>query len=808
MKKILELLCVISISASTFSVASCSFINTEKQSIKNKVENLMNISSVLLRGTMIQKSNEGNKELSSYDSNFLNTIVGNTKAIDTIKGFDTDRETSINDLHSTYFDMQDLSRDAINSKNNNFLSNNVKSPSGPLDQYGDTLVLIISILKANGGIHPSLSGIIEGILPQINIGDEKLANNLTSNKLKPISNFLEQTGPELTKLIGFLQESKILNSVLKNFFNSEFINAIKDKDISSTSSWIDETVKNIDFKGLLNSLDNFINSSLTIDKKAEELTGQMIINASLNRISNIFARASQQLDKVIGNENLYEPLGSKFDTNLGEIIAKFLEKIGSKDETFDFSKFLTLIISEPENIVDFIFFISGILKYISSIDFSQYNPKDDKNLFSSEKSNNDFLEELNNKNLKENPFSSKTLFKNLIEITDTNKDPFGKQTQKLFYMLFNSGKSPTNIDKNITLINLFVKLKSGSNNLKNNYSSLLYGLGNGIAVWQEWNYKNFGPDSVGNLFRWVIGDGLGHNSDFSGLNKVLDILGDLGIKIDLRVSEETTDQLKHLFNSIWDENSTLFKDLLGLETNLYSIFSIKISSNGTISEILRLIYNSIEGETINQGQKLKEGISIVAKNLISEEFTLWYKNKGKLEQFKDFSYENKGNYNALQVLILASKRSGLILSTNNQEPNNLNIKGNKAIMAALGTLYDNNGNQINNNFKEESLLAGVEKIFDDEIVKNVLDDIANGFIEIKNLNSKIIKEVYLPLIKSENFKTKLISKENIDKKNKIQQIKYITTYKDPFLGKEFRYQVILTLALNDQSWKVEKIKLI
>ncbi|WP_338985517.1 lipoprotein [Spiroplasma endosymbiont of Diplazon laetatorius] len=806
MKKLLTFLGAVSLTASTFSVASCSMVNYKSQSIKNKVKNLIDISSALLRGTMIQNASQGKDKTLAYDSNFLNNLIGNSKASDIIPKFKTDKHSTLNQLKETYFEDQNLNRESINQMNNNFLTNEVKAPVSSIDSFSSTFVLLVSALKTNGGLHPSISGLIEGLLPSLNLSDD-LTQSLDSKKIAPFIKLIDKISDPLSKTLVFLQESNSFYSLLKNLFNSEFENAIKEKNTSEITKWIGNFLKEFKANGMEQVFDLLINSVLTLDKPAQELTGQSILNASLKRVNNIFARSSGQNDKIIDNNSLYTGLSRNFDKDLGDIIGVFLQKFGTNFNDLNFTAILTSIISEPENIVDILFVISSLLKYMSSVDFTDFSPKNDDNLFSDQKDNNAFIEELNKKSMQENPFSTKILLKNLIAITNTTTNYNGKQAQKLFYLLFNSGKKPTNIDEKINAFSLFTKLSSSViGNEKNNYSSLVYGIGKGVAIWQKWSVaKVIGPDQVGNLFRWVITDGLGNNSDFSGLNKVLEILSGF-IEIDLKVSDNTTFQLKKLFNAIWDKDSTLFKDLFGLQTSLYSLFNTEIGEKTKISDILDLIYNSISGAVCQKGDKLKNGISIISSEIDNINYTLWYQSKGKLVQFKEGSTNEKGTYNALQAFIVSSKRRGLIISKDQNKPENLNIKGTKAAMYALGTDYDSNGNQNMNKFREVSFLAGFEEIIDDSIIWNSFDDISRGFNDIKKINDEVINKVYKPLIQDKNFKTKLITQDNIDKPNDRQSITYKTVYTNPFSNEKFTYEINIVLEVNESSWKVNSIK--
>ncbi|WP_339021568.1 hypothetical protein [Spiroplasma endosymbiont of Atherix ibis] len=812
MKKLLSIISAFALISSTFTVASCSLVNYKAQSIKNKINNLVEISSTLLRGTMVQNASQNqnaNSDTLAYDSNYLNSLINNSKANKLIPNFKTDAQTTMKNLKDTYFTNQNFDRDSINSLNSDFLTKNVKSPNSSTDDFSSKFILFSSILKTNGGIHPSISGLIQGLLPQLNLKDD-LANILNSELLKSISNLIKKTNEPLTKILGFLQQSNLFYAILKNFFNSDFENSNKEKNIANTTKWVKEFINEVKLNSLDILIEELINKLLTQDKNEQELTGQMILNSSLNRFSNILARVTNQEDKIINSSNLYETLSKNFDEDLGDLLGNFLKSLNlnTNFSNFDFKSVLFSLLKSPENITDILFIISGLLKYISSINFSDFVPEDDKNLFSSTTSNNEFLEEINNKILKENRFKTETLFKNISTIINVKTNANGKQLQKLFYMLFNSGQKATEIDSNINLFSLLWNLNPSViwTSEKNNYSSLLYGIGKGVAIWKGWSFTGIGPCQVGNLIRWVIGDGLGYNSDFSGLNKVIESLKEVGVEINLKVSEQTTEQLKHLFNAFYDENSTLLKDLFGKEITLYSIFNEEIILSIKIIDIIDLIYKNIASNGNEQEintEKLRTGLDILSKELVNDNYTLYYKSSNNFVQYKKNSTNEWGKYNALQAMIIYYSKNGMYLKIEDNDINE-NIKGSKAAMYALGTDYDQNGNQ-KTNFRDNSLLTGVEKIFDDEIIINILNDLTRGFTDIQTINENISNNIYKKLIENENFETKIINYSDIDT-NKQQSITYRTTYKDPFSKANINYEVNLVLKINEDSWQINSIK--
>ncbi|ALD66241.1 hypothetical protein [Spiroplasma cantharicola] len=816
MKKILSILAVVSMSTSTICVTSCSTINLKKKSIKNQISNLTQISSTLLRGSIIQNASQEINKGFAYDSNYLNNLVYNSKANELIPLFDTNSETTLNSLRNLYFDNQNLDRNAINDLNKDFLSDKVKSPTSSIQSIASIAVFAITTLKSNGGIHPSLSGLIQGAIPKLGLNDN-LADNLNSEKLKPIANLIKNIKDPLAKTIGFLQESNAIYAILKNFFNSEFENAIKEKDMKAIFDWIIKFLNDINLSGGAKIFDDLVNSLLLQEKDADELTGQMIINASLNKINNIFARIINQENKIITGENLFS-LSKNFDKDLGKIIGEFLKQITKENSNLNIQEVLKSIFEKTENISDILFVFSSLLKYISSIDFSSFIPLSNEYLFDSKKLNNDYLAELNKLTLKDNPYNTARLLKNLSTITNIENNLDGKQMQKLFYLLFNSGEKVTNIDQNIGLISLIPKISSPwiGQNKKNNYSSLLYGIGNGIAIWKDWSFAGIGPDQVGNVLRWVIGDGLGFNSNFSGLNKVIEILNSIGINIDLKVSEKTTSQLNHLFSAIWDEDSTLIKDLTGQQISLYSLFKNEIVEGITLSKLIDLIYKALtqvdptstmkKSKNIDKkAEGLSKGLDIISKEMVNDKYQLWYQSNNNEKQFKQNS-EN-GNYNALQALILTSTRNGLYLKIN-EDPIIVNqkVRGPKASMYALGTDFDTNGNQIFSKFRNSSIMQGLEYIFDDEITNQILDDLLKAFNEINSINTNISNNIYKKLIKSQNFKTKILNYKNIDQNNLEQSITYEIVYNEPFTNKTFKYQIDLILKLDQSSWKINSIK--
>ncbi|AUB31444.1 hypothetical protein [Spiroplasma floricola] len=808
MKKLLSLFSILSITGSTFTVASCSMVNYKVQSIKNKVNNLVQVSSTLLRGSIIQNASQNSNSGLAYDSNYLNSLILNSKSNNLIPNFKTDAQTTMKNLNETYFGSQDLNRDSINNLNKDFLTNNVKSPTSSLDSFSSNFILFSSVLKTNGGIHPSISGLIQGLLPTLNLKNT-LAETLNSESLKSIANLIQKTNEPLSETLGFLQQSNIFYAVLKNFFNSDFENSRKENDTENIEKWVKQFISEVKLNGLDTLLEELVNKILTQDKSEDVLTGQMIINSSLNRFHNILARVTKQENKVINSSKLYDTLSKNFDKDLGDLMGDFLKGLNLNLKAFDFKALLLSIIKSPENISDILFIISGLLKYVSSLDFSDFIPENDDKLFDYTKSNDNFLKELNNKTLKDNSFKIKMLFKNLSLITNVKTNANGKQLQKLFYMLFNSGKKVTEIDENINLLTLINKLSSpifGSNS-KNNYSSLLYGIGKGIAIWQGWSFVGLGADQVGNLIRWVIGDGLGYNSDFSGLNNVLNILKSLGIEINLKVSEKTTLQLKHLFNAIYDEDSTIFKDLIGKQMSLYSIFNQNIVLSMKISDIIDLIYKNIASNGNEQKintDKLKNGLNILSNELVKDNYTLWYKNSNNFVQYKESSINKQGNYNALQAMIISSSKNGMYLKLDNSTPINENIKGTKAAMYALGTDYDEKGNQ-KPLFRDKSLLLGLENIFDDQVTIGILDDLTRGFQEIIKINNNISNSIYKKLIENANFETKIISSSNIDT-DKEQSITYKTVYTNPFNETKTSYEINLILKINQDSWQINSIR--
>ncbi|ALD66240.1 hypothetical protein [Spiroplasma cantharicola] len=799
MKKIISLLGIVSITASTASVASCSMVNNKKQSIFNKVNNLTKISSTLLRGAMIQNASQSRDNGLPYDANFLLDLINSSSAKELMPDFNTNYQTNMSSLNSSYFN-QNLTRDEINkiakvkdstNENSLFLTNNVKSPNGPADSIGSLLTVFIGIIKANGGIHPNSSGLIQSFLPELKLSENNV-DQFSSEKMKPIAKILDQWADVIALIIKLAESSNLPYFLIANFLNVNFWTTIKENNWNINS---------------LGTIDLVINKILNVDK-IENLTNKKIMNAAVKRLNNIFANLSRQNDKVIEDINeLYKDIDYDFENKFGDTFAGFLKNINNLDT----SNMIPILF-------DALFVVSAILHRITSIDFSQDTPQSHDDLYSykgevgrKEKKNLKFLKELGEQEFN-NKYSSKILIKNL-SIALNAKENDGLNFAKLIGLLFQSGSKKTFDIAKPGILGWVPALLGKLTTLSGDYtgaegfSPLLYAIGNGLAQWKNIKINvvaEIGPNQIGNFMKAII-DTFIENRSINGLDSLFDFLKTFGVKIPFRFNQDEI--MKNSWRTLWSSESTFLKTIIGGETNtsLQTILNSHIFLGKNISEILNLLYESINSsnpnlkkvENINKASTLMaNGFRNLSTALIDDKYSIFYGN--------DIPYKQGNNkYTSLQTLMITSDKNGLYIEFDNIK--NKKVKGVKSAMFALGSDFDDLGKQ-KNNFREETILSGLEKIFDDPSINALFDQILEGFKEVNRIKKELTNFTYKQLIGNMNFKTKVLSYEGIDQPDTDAFIKYKTTYTDILSWATFFYEIELKLTKGSNEWKITSIE--
>ncbi|WP_339034769.1 hypothetical protein [Spiroplasma endosymbiont of Cantharis rufa] len=811
MKKIISLLGIVSITASTASVTSCSTINNKKKSVINKVKNLTQISSTLLRGAMVQNASQKVNYGLAYDANYLLDLIHSSRAEELMPGFNTNYQTDMSSLNGSYFN-QSLKREEINkiakvdgsNDNGPFLTDNVKSPVGAADSIGSLLTVFIGIIKSNGGIHPNSSGLIQSFLPQLNLSEDNV-DKFSSQKMASISNTLDQWAEIIAIIIKIAVSAKLPYTLISNLLNVNFLTALRENNWKIINESIIKTLLNIDFVSILDLL---VNSILRVDK-IENLTNKKIMNAAIKRSNNIFAKLSGQKDKVIKNiDELYQDIDFNFENKFGDVFAGFLNNLNNLDTSNIFSI-----------IFDALFVISAILQRITSIDFSQDTPQSHDDLYSykgevgrREKRNLKFLKELADNEFENSQFSTKTLIKN-FSIALNAKDNDGLNFAKLLGLLFQSGSSKTiDISKPGILgwvPSLLAKLGTLSGDYKGveGFSPILYAIGNGFAQWKNIKINvigEIGPNQIGNFVKAII-DAFIENRSINGLDSLFDFLKTFGVNIPLRFNQD--EMMKSAWKTLWSSESTFLKTIIGGEKNisLQTILSSQIYNGKTISEILDFIYYSISSTNPNyiKVKDLKEstigltdGIRDISSALIEDKYSIFY---GQDTPYK----EGINKYTALQTLMITNNKNGLYIDIDQKK--NKNVKGIKSAMFALGNDYDENGRQ-KNIFREKTILSGLEKILDDSNINDLLDQILLGFKDVNKMKSDLTTYYYRPLIQNDNFKTKILSYKGIDEQNTDAIIKYRTLYTIPYSNATFTYEIELILLNGSDEWKINSIE--
>ncbi len=811
MKRIISLLGIVSITASTASVTSCSTINNKKKSVINKVNNLTQISSTLLRGAMVQNASQKVNYGLAYDANYLLDLINSSRAKELMPGFNTNYQTDMSSLNSSYFN-QSLTREEINkiakvnesNDNGPFLTDNVKSPVGAADSIGSLLTVFIGIIKSNGGIHPNSSGLIQSFLPQLNLSEDN-ADKFSSEKMASISNTLDKWADIIAIIIKIAVSAKLPYTLISNLLNVNFLTALRENDWKFVKESIIKTLLNIDFVSILDLL---VNSILRVDN-IENLTNKKIMNAAIKRSNNIFAKLSGQKDKVIKNtDELYQDIDFDFENKFGDVFAGFLNNLNNLDTSNIFSI-----------IFDALFVISAILQRITSIDFSQDTPQSHDDLYSykgevgrREKRNLKFLKELANTEFENSQFSTKTLIKNL-SIALNAKDNDGLNFAKLLGLLFQSGSSKTlDISKPGILgwvPSLLGKLGTLSGDYKGveGFSPLLYAMGNGFAQWKNIKINvigEIGPNQIGNFVKAII-DAFIENRSINGLDSLFDFLKTFGVNIPLRFNQD--EMMKKSWKTLWSSESTFLKTIIGGEKNisLQTILSSQIYEGKTISEILEFIYYSISSTNPNY-RKIKDlkessigltdGIRDISSALVDDKYSIFY---GQDTPYK----EGNNKYTSLQTLMMTNNKNGLYIKFGDK--NNKNVKGMRSAMFALGNDYDEDGRQ-KNIFREKTILSGMEKILDDSDINDLLDQILLGFKDVNKIKSNLTTYYYKPLIHNDNFKTKILSYNGIDEQNTDAIIKYRTLYTIPYSKATFTYEIELLLLNGTDEWKISSIE--
>ncbi|AGR42023.1 Vmc-like lipoprotein signal peptide domain-containing protein [Spiroplasma diminutum] len=843
MKKLISLLGVVAITASTASVASCSTVNNVKTSIKNKISNLTQVSSALLRGAMIQNATQDLNKGYAYDAEYFNNLIDSSKANDLLPSFKTDNQTTIGLLGDNYFgkNASSYTRSSINELNNRtnpsysntlFLSNKVISPNTSIDNISGIITLIISAIKSNGGIHPSISGLLQGLLPQLPLNENSI-ESVSAESMKSVSDILNNFSDTIAILIKILANSKITYNAISNLLNANFLNAFKQSDLTTIIEGILKTLLNVDYSfiwkdGVLTYfIDTLINSILTMDN-IENLTNKMIMNATVKRINNIFASLAGETESIIKDKSLlYTDIDYDFEKSMGNVMAKFFENM----DDLNTSNIASLI-------PDILFVISGILQRITSIDFSLDQPTKHNDLYSykgevgkKEKPNLKFLKELGEKDFANSKFKTKRLIKNLSIAFDTKNNTDGLQLAKLIGLLFQTASS-TSIDFNnpfgipavvwtTKLGKIFIDI-SGDYKFREGLSPIIYALGSGLGQWQNITIKipivgDIGPDQIGNLLRGSI-DMVVEGRSINGLNALFNYLSPFGLKIDLRFSDESINIMKNSWTALWSKDSGFLKEITkGTENiSLETILSGSVYNGKTISEVLNFIYNAINSSTLNtkrvkeleeSSKGISSGLKNIASSLIDEKYSI-YSSGDKDYLVGNLTEKTENKYTAIQTLMITASKPGLYLGIKDSdtEIKNSNVKGAKAAMYALGTDFDENGKQNNLAFRDNSLLLGLESIVDDTSVNSLLDQIMNGFSDVNKVKNDLSTTIYKPLIQSNNFKTKVNSYYGIDDGYKEAGITYTTTFIDPKSKKQFNYEIKLLLEANATEWQIYSIK--
>ncbi|AGR41017.1 hypothetical protein [Spiroplasma taiwanense] len=802
MKKLLSALGVIAIAASTTSVASCSLVNNTKQYVKNKVLNLVNISSTLLRGAIIQNATQDLNRGLALDNDYLSSMILGNNALNLMKDFKTSPQTTMESLKNSYFPGQQLDRATINTWNEKqFLTDSVKSPNGPLDSIGGLLTLGISTIKSSGGINSSLVGTIEGALPLIASND--LANSLNPDSLEPIAKVLEDNAYMFSQTIANLSDSNVVYSLIANLLNVNFINAIKEFNFSTIIEGIVNFFKAIDSNSLYSLVDNLGNSILTMDKK-ENLTYGDITNSVIVRLNNVFARLANKTDQI--ESDLYKTPDLEFSKKIGTTSGEFLKNLNNIS-----------VSSILPSIFDILYIVFGLLQMISSVDFNSFVPTSSQNLFNETQNNSEFLKKLRTTDYEK--LDSKQTIKNIFTATSISNNEKGFQLEKLISLLFYSGGEITEIiepNNGWDLGSILSILFAGDKTSWEGLSPLIFGLGFGIAKWQNIEFLNIGPKQLGMILKSALLDGISENKNLSGLPSLLkEITKLVSIDIPISLSDAVANDLKNAFSGIWDKDTHVLGELLGSllpnlgnlsNLSLYSLFSSKIYDEMNISELINwLLINTNSYVVKNKNNRVTESeIETLASGLKQTANSL-YNRKFKLLVNGEPWNGNDKNYSSLEALIYASLNQGLKVQ---QDPLNdeidFELKGIKAGMQAIGVKYKTNGSS-ETKFREDSLLNGLNIIFDQKIVKNLTDEILNGFKETTEIKNEVANNLFKPFIKEENFKNNIENYYGIESSTSEAGITYTTTFIDPISKTKFNYQIKLKLEENELNWKIISI---
>lgn len=772
MKKLLIILSCISIGTSTVSVTGCTLVNYEKQYIANKITNLVNVSSTLLRSAVVNDS-------SGLDNDYLQSILLPSKAKDMNTAFGESKQTTMESLSKSYFKSSFNTESIKKLGENSNLTLGGKNANTSIDKVIDYGLIFLTAIKSSGGINTRLAGFLEGALPilaNLIVKDGNVNLPIPDDILTNIS----KNAGSLAKAITFLSKSGLLKGIMDNFLNVPFLKAIENKEIGNI---ILSVITGL-FKIFRNfrEFENYINNEMFNDfPQREKLTNKDIQNSIVIRINNILVDLTGK-GKIESNKYKNIVGDNDFLNNISDSALELIKNINDV-------KFLNII----SHIDDLFFIIGGFLQIIGSIDFEDYTPTDSKHLYATNESNSVYLENLRNKPFES--FSFNKVIKNLAIATSNVDNPNGIQMQKLLNLIIYSGGSDIEIkgkkwDFN-SIYNLLVKIKGKEQGVQSPLGILITGLGNGLvgSLLDPKLAEGLKSLNPGYLITQVV-DNITQNTNTSGL---FPLIKSLSSSINLDYSQNNEKMVKP-FSALYDEDSTLFKELLNLEINnknfnLSNLFNATIMDGMTISDYLKKLYEefstyALNKETIQKStDKIKEGIESICKLLTEKNIEL-------KENDKIF----KTGLSSLEAAMYTTQYKGLIYTS----PNGVVLKGTKAAMYLLGYRQDSN------TFESDSILGGAEKIFADENVKKIVNDAIDSLKLMQENKRNYINDNFKSYLSENNFIIDGIEHDGFENNND-EKINYNIIYTDPRTKKVTKYAVKIKQMNYMEAWELESI---
>ncbi|QGS52080.1 hypothetical protein [Spiroplasma tabanidicola] len=855
MKKLLAVLCSLSISSTLFSVTSCSLVNYEKQYVKNKVNSLVDIASLASRSAILN-------DVEGIDVDYLNTFIGNKKIKDLEPNFSASDQASTSSVVNSVFDKTlDRSYYENLASNSEYNLSSKTSPNSYADSIVDNGLLILSTIKSSGGIKPSLGGVIEGLIPQLSsiFGNLKNEFNIDKNW----SDSLSQLAPYAQQLINDLDKTNLISTICRLLFNINFINdkKVDDSVIDNLTPMIlgtnSEKVTNIPF-----IIEDYINNVMFKDFKGQykdkfnethkiDLTLKVVQQSALRKLNRFLYNLSGNEDNNLKAElslDDYLPIdnSSWFRNNLAQSLGYIIKNT----DKLNYASIL-------ENINDIFYILSSLIINIGLFDFEQINNDlstniSEEHLFEKQRTNKEVFKELNDQsnqnhlvisfnselekqngiitnNIKtKRKFSIYSFLKNISLAINPNADK-GRDMQRILFLLLYSN-SPTKQDylipENLGLLDV---LSLGSDKLEQEVTgtdSLLNGVIQALGfklfdILKDISLpeflKNIGALAASRLFG-ITGDSIVNDRSIMGLSSLLKLINsftDTGISI----SDESTNKLQNGFQALWNKDSNVLTELTGWKINnkslnFVNIFSMEITSGLYLNTILKIfseIYNensearskyNSEKEKNQQGN-VSDGIKKFASSATNK-FKVYFNNKinsdeGLVKDLKGTSGNSSGEYNTLTTALSLMKYNGLALRDDDYKNNNLSFAGYKGLMYALG--YKEGVNE----FKDNSILKAAEIIFDDNHFENIMTNTLDDFKFLSNTKKEYIKDKIEPLIDSKNFVSKLLTYSEIDNKNILGTISFEISY-TPINKNIYKYQITLMENSKMENWKISEVK--